>query len=113
MKKIVDLIKVYKVYILLTLLGLSYFGSCQKRVTIKKLNKNISHLNSEIDSLINLNLIVLVDENKKGFLEGIELEKNRVTNYILKSTKYPLDIRTRQLIVEITNDIENNQHRNK
>lgn len=58
MKKILELIKKYKVYILAILLLIFFFKSCSKSTDIKKLDKlsttqkiQLDSLNSKIDSI--------------------------------------------------------------
>jgi PBP1b-binding outer membrane lipoprotein LpoB len=58
MKKILELIKKYKVYILAVLLLIFFFKSCSKSTDIKKLDKlsttqkiQLDSLNSKIDSI--------------------------------------------------------------
>ena len=51
MKKFIDLIKKYKVYILGVLLLFFFFRSCSKSTEIKKLSKKVDTNNIVVDSL--------------------------------------------------------------
>lgn len=51
MKKVIDFIKKYKVYILASLLIIYFFRSCTKSTQIKKLNRELEIKEVTIDSL--------------------------------------------------------------
>ena len=53
MKKFIDLVKKYKVYILAILLLFYFFRSCSKSTTIKKLTRDVDNNNLVVDSLEN------------------------------------------------------------
>jgi hypothetical protein len=110
MKNVIEFIKKYKVHILTTLLIVVYFGSCGKSRTIKKLEKSLTQSELTLDSIQKISHVNIEESYNKGFKSGKITERNDIITYILRSTKYPLDIRSRNLIVDITNDIENNEH---
>jgi len=110
MKNVIEFIKKYKVHILSLLLIIVYFGSCGKNRTIKKLEKRLTESELILDSIQTLSIINIEESYNKGLVYGKITERNSIVTYILRSTKYPLDIRSRNLIVDITNDIENNEH---
>lgn len=110
MEKIKEFLKAYRMHILISLLVIIYIGSCSKSRTIKVLNKELKQYELDYDSL-NVTIVDAMSESFDiGYNDGTKQEKDRIVNYILKSTKYPLDIKSRNLIVNITNDIENNKH---
>jgi len=53
MKKFIDLVKKYKVYILAILLLFYFFRSCSKSTTIKKLTREVDNNGLVVDSLEN------------------------------------------------------------
>jgi PBP1b-binding outer membrane lipoprotein LpoB len=53
MKKFIDLVKKYKVYILVILLLFYFFRSCSKSTTIKKLTREVDNNGLVVDSLEN------------------------------------------------------------
>ena len=53
MKKFIDLVKKYKVYILTILLLFYFFRSCSKSTTIKKLTREVDNNGLVVDSLEN------------------------------------------------------------
>jgi PBP1b-binding outer membrane lipoprotein LpoB len=53
MKKFIDLVKKYKVYILAILLLFYFFRSCSKSTTIKKLTRKVDNNGLVVDSLEN------------------------------------------------------------
>lgn len=110
MKNLIEILKKYKVHILTVLLFIVYIGSCSKGRNVKILEKEIKQLEQEHDSLIEVLPEIKHTSYNKGYDKGRKYEKDLITNFILKSTKYPLDIKSRNLIVDITNDIDNNEH---
>ena len=53
MKKFIDLVKKYKIYILSILLLFYFFKSCSKSTEIKKLTKEVDNNGIVVDSLNN------------------------------------------------------------
>ena len=54
MKKIIEFVKKYKVYILATLCLIFFFRSCQKSGEIRKMGKNNTENSTVVDSLENV-----------------------------------------------------------
>ena len=73
MKKIIELVKKYKLYILSTLLLIFFFRSCTKSTEIKKLNKQINNNGILLDSLNNE--IILRQQKIDSFPEVMRVEK--------------------------------------
>lgn len=73
MKKIIELVKKYKLYILSTLLLIFFFRSCTKSTEIKKLNKQINSNGIILDSLNNE--IILRQQKIDSFPEVMRVEK--------------------------------------
>lgn len=73
MKKIIELVKKYKLYILSTLLLIFFFRSCTKSTEIKKLNKQINNNGIILDSLNNE--IILRQQKIDSFPEVMRVEK--------------------------------------
>lgn len=73
MKKIIELVKKYKLYILSALLLIFFFRSCTKSTEIKKLNKQINNNGIILDSLNNE--IILRQQKIDSFPEVMRVEK--------------------------------------
>lgn len=73
MKKFIDLVKKYKVYILAILLLFYFFRSCSKSTTIKKLTKEVDNNGLVVDSLENE--IKLRQQKIDSFPEIIRTQK--------------------------------------
>jgi hypothetical protein len=78
MKNILDWIKNYNTYILIMLLVITTFRSCNKSSTIKKMEKIVNKSSVENDSLINIMIDkqIIID----NFPETIRLEKIKLHN---------------------------------
>lgn len=107
MNKLIKFVMNYKVYILFTLLVLSQFNSCKKSVRVKKLGNEIVDINSKLNQTDSL-----VDQSfNDGVVIGMDRERDKIYNFIVSTTKKPLDLKSRELIVKITDDIRENKHR--
>ena len=73
MKKFIDLVKKYKVYILAILLLFYFFRSCSKSTTIKKLTREVDNNGLVVDSLENE--IKLRQQKIDSFPEIMRIEK--------------------------------------
>ena len=76
MKKFIDLVKKYKVYILGVLLLFYFFRSCSKSTEIKKLTKKVDNNNIVVDSLNNQNNIVVDSLNNQ-----ISLRQQKIDSF--------------------------------
>lgn len=107
MNKLIKFVVSYEVYILVTLLVLSQFNSCKKSVRVKKLGNEIVDINDKLNQTDSL-----VDQSfKDGVIVGMDRERDEIYNFIVSTTKKPLDLKSRELIVKITDDIRENKHR--
>ena len=80
MKKFIELIKKYKVYILGVLLVIFFFRSCSKSTQVRKSDKVVTEKEVVIDSLENV--IKIQKETIDGFPEVIRQEKIKLhTDY--------------------------------
>lgn len=80
MKKFIELIKKYKVYILGVLLVIFFFRSCSKSTQARKSDKVVTEKEVVIDSLENV--VKLQKETIDGFPEVIRQEKIKLhTDY--------------------------------
>ena len=70
MKKFIDLVKKYKIYILSILLLFYFFKSCSKSTDIKKLTKEVDNNGIVVDSLNNQ--IKLRQQKIDSFPEQLE-----------------------------------------
>ena len=73
MKKFIDLVKKYKIYILSILLLFYFFKSCSKSTDIKKLTKEVDNNGIVVDSLNNQ--IKLRQQKIDSFPEVMRVEK--------------------------------------
>lgn len=73
MKKFIDLVKKYKVYILTILLLFYFFRSCSKSTEIKKLTREVNNNDLVVDSL--KNEITLRQQKIDSVPEIIRIEK--------------------------------------
>jgi hypothetical protein len=113
MQTIMEFLKKNKVYVLVFFVLFFAVRSCKKGVDFNLASRQAIELKLIKDSLEKSIIESRLVEYSNGFSKGLDFEKYEIINYILKSTKYPLDLKTRGTIVNITNDIENNEHRKK
>jgi hypothetical protein len=113
MQTIIEFFKKNQSYVLVFFVLFFLVRSCKKGANLNRTSRQAIELQRINDSLEQSIVETSSVEYSNGFSKGLDFEKYEIINYILKSTKYPLDLKTRGTIVDLTNDIENNEHRKK
>jgi hypothetical protein len=104
MKKFLELVKKYKVYVLMSLLVIFFFRSCSKSVTVGKLQKQVVKYT---DSLT----VVKVNSFDEGVKVGSDREKELILDFMDDELRSPQNLNVRLKFEELHNDIDVNKHR--
>lgn len=104
MKKIIELVKKYKVYILASLLLVFFFRSCSKSVKVGRLEKEVVKYQDS------LNVV-----KKQSFDEGVKFganeEKESILDFMDDELRSPQNLKVRTKFEELHNNIDGNKHR--
>jgi hypothetical protein len=104
MKKIIELVKKYNVYILASLLVVFFFRSCSKSVKVGRLEKEVVKYQDSLD-------VVKKHSFNEGLVIGADKEKELILDFMDDELRSPQNLKVRTKFEELHNNIDNNKHR--